>query len=56
MTNEEFVEEVLIRSHELGIYNEVIELSDILRKDYGLHNSILTAFQILTSQNSFDNE
>lgn len=51
MTNEEFTEEILYKSHSLGIKDELWELSFKLRKEdrtLDLHGSIQMAFEQLT--------
>lgn len=51
MTNEQYTEEVLIKSHSLGIKDEVFELSKQLREDnptLDFYGSIEKAFYKLT--------
>ena len=51
MTNEQYTEELLIKSHSLGIKDEVFELSKKLRvedRTLDMHGSIQQAFQELT--------
>lgn len=51
MTNSEFTEELLIKSHSLGIHNQVFELSKELRKtnpQLDLFGSIELAYYKLT--------
>jgi len=51
MTNEEHTEELLIKSHSLGIKDEVWELASKLKKEdrtLDLHGSIYKAFEQLT--------
>jgi len=51
MTNEEFTEEVLFKSHSLGIKNQVFKLASKLKEENSkldFHNSIQQAFYQLT--------
>ena len=51
MTNEEFTEELLIKSHSLGIKDQVWELASKLKEEdrtLDLHGSIHRAFEQLT--------
>jgi hypothetical protein len=51
MTTEQFTEEILIKSHSLGIKDEVFDLSKKLRgedRTLDMHGSIHQAFEQLT--------
>lgn len=51
MTNEEFTEELLIKSHSLGIKDQVWELASKFKQEdrtLDLHGSIHKAFEQLT--------
>jgi hypothetical protein len=51
MTNEKYTEELLIKSHSLGIKDEVFDLSKKLRvedRTLDMHGSIHQAFEELT--------
>jgi hypothetical protein len=51
MTNEKYTEELLIKSHSLGIKDQVFDLSKKLRvedRTLDLHGSLQQAFQELT--------
>jgi hypothetical protein len=51
MTNEQYTEELLIKSHSLGIKDQVFELSRQLQEQdrtLDMHGSIQQAFQELT--------
>ncbi len=51
MTTEQFTEEILIKSHSLGIKEEVFDLSKKLRgedRTLDMHGSIHQAFEQLT--------
>lgn len=51
MTNEQYTEEVLIKSHSLGIKDEVWELASKLKEQdrtLDMHGSIQQAFEQLT--------
>jgi hypothetical protein len=51
MTTEQFTEEILIKSHSLGIKDEVFDLSKKLRvedRTLDMHGSIHQAFEELT--------
>ena len=51
MTNEEYIEELLIKSHSLGIKDQVFELSKQLKQEdrtLDMHGSIQQAYEQLT--------
>lgn len=51
MTNEQYTEEVLIKSHSLGIKDKVFQLASQLREEdrtLDFYGSIQTSFEILT--------
>ena len=51
MTNEEYIEELLIKSHSLGIKDQVFELSRQLQehdRTLDMHGSIQQAYEQLT--------
>jgi len=50
MTNEEFIEEILIKSHELGIFDEVSKLYNDLIKDYDHYKAYEIAFYTIVSE------
>ena len=51
MTNEQYTEEVLIKSHSLGIKDKVFQLASQLREEdrtLDFYGSIQTSYEILT--------
>lgn len=50
MSNEKIIEEILSESYRLGIYNQVLELSKNLSKEYNFYDSIMIAFNRIISE------
>lgn len=50
MTNEKIVEEILIKSYELGIYDKVMQIYSELIKTYDMYTSYEKAFLIAISE------
>ena len=50
MTNEEFIEELLLEALELGIHAEVLELSKEYQKSHSIVDSINRALEELKSE------
>lgn len=51
MTNEEIIEEILIKSHKMGIFDKVIELYETLQFDYDQYKAYEIAFYTIVSEN-----
>lgn len=49
MTNEEIIEEILIKSHELGIFDQVLELHKKLVDSFGHYKAYEMAFNSIVS-------
>lgn len=48
MSNEEIIEEILTKSYELGVYDEVLELFNKLKNSYDRCLAFQIAFNIAT--------
>ncbi len=50
MTNEEIIEEILIKSHEMGIFDKVSELYETFLSDYDHYKAYEMAFYTIASE------
>lgn len=50
MSNEEIIEEILIKSHEMGVFDKVSELYESLLSDYGHYEAYEMAFYTIVSE------
>lgn len=50
MTNEEIIEEILIKSHELGVFDQVSDLYKTLIGDYDHYKAYEIAFYTIVSE------
>lgn len=50
MTNEEIIEEILIKSHELGVFDQVSDLYKTLIDDYDHYRAYEIAFYTIVSE------